>query len=85
MKKKPYGAFQIENAYLDDSATLRAMFDEQGYLFFRDVLNTSEVNEVKRDFVQELQRQGFVKPGCTDPIWTGKDLAELDDNRALCA
>ncbi len=81
MKPKTYGEFQTANQYLDDNDTLNSVFDQQGYLYFRDVLDTSEVRAVKSDFVQELQRQGFAKPGCSDPIWTGKDLAELDDGR----
>ncbi len=79
MKPKTYGELQTANQYLDDSDTLNSVFDQQGYLFFRDVLDTSEVQAVKSDFVQELQRQGFVKPECSEPIWTGKDLAELND------
>ena len=54
MKTKTYGDFQTANAYLDDSDTLRSTFDQQGYLLLRDVLDTSEVQAVKSDFVQEL-------------------------------
>ena len=81
MKTKTYGELQTANEYLDDSDTLNSAFDQRGYLFLRDVLDTSEVQAVKNDLVQELQRQGFVKPGSSDPIWTGRDLVELDDER----
>ncbi len=81
MKTKTYGEFQTANQYLDDSETLNSVFDREGYLFFRDVLDASEVQAVKNDFAQELQKQGFVKPGYSEPIWTGKDLVELDDGR----
>ncbi len=81
MKTKTYGEFRTANRYLEDCDTLNSVFDRQGYLFLRDVLDTSEVQAVKNDFVQELQKQGFVKPGGSDPIWTGKDLVEIDDDR----
>ena len=81
MKTKTYGELQTANEYLDNSDTLNSAFDQRGYLFLRDVLDTSKVQAVKNDLVQELQRQGFVKPGCSDPIWTGRDLVELDDER----
>ena len=81
MKTKTYGEFQTANKYLEDSDSLNSVFDRQGYLFLRDVLDTSEVQAVRDDFVQELQRQGFVKPDCSEPIWTGKDLVEIDDDR----
>ena len=81
MKTKTYGEFQTANKYLEDSDSLNSVFDRQGYLFLRDVLDTSEVQAVRDDFVQELQRQGFVKPDCYEPIWTGKDLVEIDDDR----
>ncbi len=81
MKTQTHGEFQTANEYLDDGDALNSVFDRQGYLFFRDVLDTSEVQTVKNDFVQELRKQGFVKPGYSEPIWTGKDLVELDDGR----
>jgi len=81
MKTKTYGGFQTANKYLEDKNTLNSAFDRQGYLFLRSVLDTAEVRTVRDDFVQELQQQGFVNPGCSDPIWSGKDLAEIEDDR----
>jgi len=34
---------------------------------------------VKNDFTRELQRQGFVRQSSNEPVWTGKNLEELDD------
>ena len=36
---------------------------------------------MRSDFVAELGRQGFVAPGASRPVWTGRDLEELDDDR----
>ena len=80
MTTTAYGEFQIANEYLHDAETLNSVFDQQGYLFFRGVLDTDQVLEVKSDFISELRRQGFVRPGGRESIWTGKDLDELDDD-----
>ena len=81
MTATEYGEFQVANEFLDDIETLNSVFDRQGYLMFRGVLDTDEVLQVKSDLVQEFQRQGFVKNGGTDSVWTGKSLDELDDER----
>ncbi len=44
------------------------------------MLDLDEVERVKRDFVRVLQEQGVVKPGCTEPVWTGLGLEHIDDN-----
>ena len=79
MAERGYGEFQVANDYVDDIEALDSIFDRQGYLFFRDVLDTRQVEEVKSDFVRELQKQGFVRPGVSEPIWTGRGVDDLDD------
>ena len=81
MTEKEYGEFQTANDHLGDVHLLDSIFNRQGYLFFRGVLDTQQVLEVKGDFVRELGRQGFVEPGGPEPIWTAKSLEELDDGR----
>ena len=56
MTTTAYSTFRIANEYLDDYEKLNAVFDKQGYLFFREVLDTNKVLEVKRDFIRELHR-----------------------------
>ena len=80
MTERGYGEFQTANDYLDDVEALDAIFHRQGYLFFRNVLDTGQVREVKGDFVRELQKQGFVRPGLSEPIWTGRGVDDLDDD-----
>ena len=79
MTEKEYGEFQTANDHLGDVRLLDSIFNRQGYLFFRGVLDTQQVLEVKGDFVRELGRQGFVEPGGPEPIWTAKSLEELDE------
>jgi 1-deoxypentalenic acid 11beta-hydroxylase len=71
---------RVANEYLDDFKRLDALFQDEGYLFFRGVLDQSEVDRVKRDMVRVLQAQGLVKPGETEPLWAGVDLEQLQDD-----
>ena len=79
MAEKEYGEFQTVSDRLDDIEAVNSIFHQQGYLFFRGVLDAQQVLDVKGDFVRGRERQGFVRPGETEPIWTGKSLEELDD------
>jgi hypothetical protein len=72
-----YGQFRDANEYLGDSERLNALFAEDGYLFFRGVLKG--VERVKADFIRVLQQQGVVKPNCTEPLWTGAGIDQIDD------
>jgi 1-deoxypentalenic acid 11beta-hydroxylase len=70
----------VANEFLGDSSHLNARFHDDGYLFFRSVLNLAQVARVKSDFVGVLAEQGIVKPGCSEPVWTGAPLEQIDDN-----
>jgi 1-deoxypentalenic acid 11beta-hydroxylase len=72
------GRFREATSYLGDHERLQTMFDEDGYLFFRGVLEG--VDRVKQEFVRSLQRQGAVRPGASEPIWTGTKLEQIDDS-----
>ena len=74
------GKFRISNDCLDDAIQLTARLQEEGYLFFSGLLDVKAVLEAKADFVRVLQKQGVVKPGVSEPIWTGADLDQIDDN-----
>jgi 1-deoxypentalenic acid 11beta-hydroxylase len=70
--------FREANNYLDDPERLNAQFAEDGYLFFRGVLEG--VESVKREFVRVLQAQGAVKDGASEPVWTGMNVDQIDDD-----
>jgi hypothetical protein len=69
----------VANDYLDDLDQLNRILAEDGYLFFRGVLDRREVRRVKDDFSQVLRAQGFVGPSESNPEWTGRAFDALDD------
>jgi hypothetical protein len=72
------GSFRIANDFLSDSGSLKSLLADEGYLFFRGVLDRAEVLRTKSDLVRLLQEQGLVKPG-SEPIWSGASLDQIDD------
>ena len=80
MTQPTLGRLVESNEYLDNSSKLAAILDDQGYLFFRGVLDRAEVDRVKNDMVSVLQGQGLVKLGQREPLWSGKDLESLQDD-----
>ena len=79
MTNQRSGRFRIANDDLDRPERLEAIFQDEGYLFFRGVLDLDTVLAVKRDLMRVLQAQGVVKPGETEPIWTGAGMDQIDD------
>ncbi|HLJ11713.1 MAG TPA: phytanoyl-CoA dioxygenase family protein [Planctomycetaceae bacterium] len=75
------GTFHIANDDLNDFDRLNSMFEDEGYLFFREVLDIEAVSAVNQDFLQILQRQGIAKPDTSEPIWTGAGIAAIDDDQ----
>ena len=65
-----------------DGAALRAAARERGYLFFRGRLPGAAVRGVRRDVLQEIERQGYLAP---DTRWDdavarpGTSLTAFDD------
>jgi 1-deoxypentalenic acid 11beta-hydroxylase len=80
MNQNLMGEFQTANHLLNDFEKMKATFREEGYLFFRNVLEADAVLKVKQDFVEVLQKQRVVKTGESEPIWTGAGLDQIDDN-----
>jgi phytanoyl-CoA dioxygenase PhyH len=81
------GQFRASNDYLGDPAKLDARLQQEGYLFFTGVLDVEAVLRTKADFIRVLQRQGMVKPDASEPIWTGADIDQMNDDElyALCS
>ena len=52
MTQNLMGEFQTTNHLLNDFEKLNATFREEGYLFFRNVLDADAVLKVKQDFVR---------------------------------
>src|SRR5438067_1279339 len=73
------GLLRESNPHANDAEELQARFQEEGYLFLRDVLGVDEVRRVMSDFVRVLQEQGVIRSDRTEPIWTGAALEQIDD------
>ena len=80
MVGEPLGAFTPANEFLGDPERLGSIFREDGYLFFREVLDPAQVLEVKRDFLRVLQDQGVIRAGASEALWTGAGLAAINDD-----
>ena len=68
------------NEHLGNLDRLNTLLKDDGYLFFRGVLDLDEVKAVKNDFISVLQKQGVVKPGATEAIWSGAGIDNIDDS-----
>jgi ectoine hydroxylase-related dioxygenase (phytanoyl-CoA dioxygenase family) len=58
--------FRVSNDLLLDSEGLRLRADEEGYLFFRGLLETDAVRQVRRDILNLCGEAGWLEPG-SDP------------------
>ena len=73
---------------LGDAAALRTAARQRGYLFFRGRLPAAAVRQVRRDVLQEIQRQGYLAPAtpCDDGVAKpGTSLTAFDPNPAYRA
>ncbi len=82
VNEKELVPFQEARVGADDPADIRRSFEEKGYLFFKGALNRDLVLTTKADAVAELQRQGIVEPGTSEPVVKpGLIHADVDDDR----
>lgn len=66
------------NHLLGDPEALNKVFEEEGYLYFRDVLDKEAVEEVRAKYFSVLvDDYGVVDPGQDQPIWNGKDVSSF--------
>ena len=79
MSASEYGKFRVANELLGKPAELEAVYQEEGYLFLRGVLDPQLIANVRQEFLRELQRQEFAEPGSEPPVWTGRAPDALDD------
>ncbi len=67
-------ALHIANRFLDQPRALRAMWEADGYLFFRGALDLDAVAELRRDYLAALIDRGVVDRGAAEPVWNGASL-----------
>jgi Phytanoyl-CoA dioxygenase (PhyH) len=53
-------------------------FEEDGYLFFKNVLDRNVVEAVRTECLAALRQVGVVDPEAVDPIWNGTDISHVD-------
>src|SRR5579862_3046181 len=79
MPSQSVGHFRVANDLLASAEKLKACLADEGYLFFRGVLDIAEVLAVKLDLIRTLAKQGVVRSDGAEPIWTGAGLDQIDD------
>ncbi|MGE0233293.1 MAG: phytanoyl-CoA dioxygenase family protein [Flavobacteriaceae bacterium] len=62
------------NATVGDAAQTLEMMEEDGYVFFRNVLDQGAVGRLRQRFLDVLVDWGYVDADSIEPIWNGKDL-----------
>jgi hypothetical protein len=68
----------VHNDLLGDPEKMNKVFHEEGYLFFRNVLDRDAVEAVRRKYFSILvDDYGVIDPGQTDPVWNGNDVSNF--------
>jgi hypothetical protein len=65
------------NHVVGDPARAIAMIEEDGYLFFRDVLDHGAVRRLKQKYLDVLVDWGVIDKGAEEPIWNGADIGNF--------
>ncbi|WFR74785.1 hypothetical protein P9209_00960 [Prescottella defluvii] len=74
----PMKELDVHNELLGDHAKLESVYREEGYLFFRDVLDRDAVNAVREKYFSILvDDYGVVDPGMAEPVWNGTDVSDF--------
>jgi ectoine hydroxylase-related dioxygenase (phytanoyl-CoA dioxygenase family) len=63
------------NRLLDDPAGLQKFYQEHGYLLGRGVLNPQSVAEARDAMLAVAARQGLIRQGDQNAVWTGRKSA----------
>ena len=73
--------FFVSNELLDHPEKLRERAQQDGYLFFRGLIDTDAIYEVRHDFLEICHRHGWAKGGdaLMDGIRIGGPFMEGDD------
>jgi hypothetical protein len=81
---KPAREFEVCNNLLDDHAALERFYDDNGYLFFRGVLNPDSVLRARDEMLAiAADHFGLVEKGDPSARWTGKPLQGWSEESPL--
>jgi ectoine hydroxylase-related dioxygenase (phytanoyl-CoA dioxygenase family) len=70
MPAPPAPEFRVANGYLDDNVALNRILADEGYLFFRNVLDLGAVATARAEMMNVLRRLGLIESGVELPIAT---------------
>lgn len=73
-KIQPTRRLEDSNAVLDDLTAMNALYEEQGYLLFRDVLDKGTVRRALKRMMVVAARNGIIEPDTEEPVWTGREV-----------
>jgi ectoine hydroxylase-related dioxygenase (phytanoyl-CoA dioxygenase family) len=65
---------RVANDLLYDRSKLDAQFEEDGYLYFSQILDPEPVLSAKRKMFSVLRKHGLIEPNEDEAIWTGKSI-----------
>lgn len=65
------------NDCLDDPEALDRRWSEDGYLYFRDILDKSDLAEVRRTYLDALVELGAIDADAEEPVWNGTDVTHF--------
>ena len=72
-------ALKETNSALGDRARLVSILEEQGYWFFKGVLDGKALETVRQHFMAELRSRNLVEHGSNDAIWNQTTPIVMDD------
>lgn len=74
---RPSRDLETGNHLLDDHAALTRFYEENGYLFLRNVLNSDSVRQARDEMLAVAARHGLVESGDPQGRWTGKSVPPI--------
>jgi hypothetical protein len=81
---RPQHGLVDSNFALDDPQLLVDLYEAQGYLLFRKVLDQSSVAHALQRMMAVMARYGVVEENAREPLWTGKPApAGMEESKAF--
>jgi 1-deoxypentalenic acid 11beta-hydroxylase len=74
------GELKTANHLLGDETGLQKAWKRDGYWFFRDVLDTAVIADIRQTYVDYLVEMGLTDPGDPEYRYNGKDYTHLPVN-----
>jgi ectoine hydroxylase-related dioxygenase (phytanoyl-CoA dioxygenase family) len=73
--------FVVANDVRDDSSALRALLDEHGYLFFRGLMDTGVIWQLRLDILGACRDAGWLDPvrPLEEGVWNGEVTCQEND------